>query len=328
VTPAPRPEPFRIRTPLVELAGLEYGPRDARAVVLLHGMRDLAWSLDPVARALCDRFRVLAFDLRGHGDSEKPRTYTLAHFVADLHAALATLDVRHCVLVGHSFGGEIASQYAALFPERVAACVLIEGLGAPFAPVTHPRARRERARRAIESLGAAPEPERRVPDLAAAFERLRRNHPRLDTGRARLLARAGTLTHSGGGLRWKWDPAVSTVWATMSRDEIEERWSWIECPVLCVLGEISGDTWWSGRSAARQELARRLALFADVTCVEIPGAGHMVHFDQPERLNRELERFLALRLPGAQPPAAASDSSNPGADSSARNAARNILPKA
>ena len=47
---------------------------------------------------------------------------------------------------------------------------------------------------------------------------------------------------------------------------------------------------------APDELQRRLACFPDVECVEIPGAGHMVHFDEPDRLNVAIDAFLRRRL--------------------------------
>ena len=92
---------------------------------------------------------------------------------------------------------------------------------------------------------------------------------------------------------------------SFSREQVEERWGWIECPVHVIVGSESG-TWWSrGRRGGEarllrtgkgylppDELSRRLALFDDATCVEIEGAGHMIHFDAPDALNAAIEAFL------------------------------------
>ena len=67
------PKEIRIRSHAIELAALDYGePASASApsMLLLHGMRDLAHSLDPIAQRFRDRFRVVGLDLRGHGDSD------------------------------------------------------------------------------------------------------------------------------------------------------------------------------------------------------------------------------------------------------------------
>jgi pimeloyl-ACP methyl ester carboxylesterase len=99
------------------------------------------------------------------------------------------------------------------------------------------------------------------------------------------------------------------MWGSFSRDTMEERWGWIECPVQVVIGSESG-TWWSrGRGpGAKQfeqtraylppnELERRLAKFPKVRCDEIEGAGHMIHFDRPDELNRTIADFLTQLEP-------------------------------
>ena len=60
---------------------------ESATMLLVHGMRDLAWSMDSIAQAFCDRYRVLSIDMRGHGDSGRPGYYALTHFVSDLHTA-------------------------------------------------------------------------------------------------------------------------------------------------------------------------------------------------------------------------------------------------
>ena len=115
-----------------QLGMLDYGdPGDAPPLLLLHGIRDLAWSMDPIAQALRDRYRVLSLDLRGHGTSEHPGGYTFPLYAADLHCVLDRLGIERATLVGHSLGGQIVCAYAGLFPERVRALVTIEGLGPP-----------------------------------------------------------------------------------------------------------------------------------------------------------------------------------------------------
>lgn len=325
---APEVVPAVVRVPArnFELSALDYGdpsggdPSGAGspAMLLVHGMRDLAWSMDSIAQAFCDRYRVLSIDMRGHGDSGRPGYYALAHFVSDLHATCRHFALHKPVLVGHSFGGEVASQLAGIFPEIPAKCVLIEGLGPPpWEGEGSEAMRRAMARRSVESLDRVPTAGRAMPDLETAMRRLGDVHPGLGPERLRKLATAGTRPHPDGGICWKWDPMLRTMFGSFSRDQIEERWTWIECPVLVVTGSESG-TWWANgppgiaarRPAARAyltpgELERRLGLFSDVRCVEIPGAGHMIHFDAPDALNDAIAEFLAADPPdgGDQKPA-------------------------
>jgi pimeloyl-ACP methyl ester carboxylesterase len=88
----------------------ESGPRDAPAVVLLHGFAcSLAW-WDDVVPALARDHRVIAFDLLGHGGSEKPRDgYGMEDQARRVAAALDKLGVRRAVVVGHSMGGAVAT---------------------------------------------------------------------------------------------------------------------------------------------------------------------------------------------------------------------------
>jgi pimeloyl-ACP methyl ester carboxylesterase len=302
------PKSLRIRSHKIEIAVLDYGNEGAPPLVLLHGMRDLAWSLDVVARHFRSRARVLAFDLRGHGESDHVGYYAMPHFVIDLRQVIRGLGLERPLLVGHSFGGEVVAQYAGLFPEVPRACVLIEGIGPPpFEAEGSREAGMFWARSAIEALDSLDPRGRRVRDLDEAVQRIRATHPRLAPARARLLAEAGTRAEPDGGLRWKWDPFLRTSWGGFNFRHMEELWAQIRCPVLAVNGAES-HTWWRrdvGRLAGRggsytgylpqAELERRLACFRDVECVEIPGAGHMVHFDEPERLCEALDAFVARR---------------------------------
>ena len=297
--PAP-PQTLDVDGADARLRVYDYGsPRGASApIVLLHGIQDQALSLDPVARAFRSRHRVVSFDLRGHGDSSKPSAYTFSHYLGDLHGIITELQLERPILIGHSLGGQIVKHYAGVFSEVPSKVVSIEGLGPPFRPDAVP-ANRLKARSRSSVLNLLQPVDRGRPfGIDEAVELFQRFHPRLDPQRAKELVEIGVEPH-GDGWRWKWDPRVLTTWASTSTEISEQRWSWIECPVLLVTAELSAE-FWSRRRGIRPEdaeidppeLARRLALFRDVRQVEVKGAGHMVHYDQPDALNAAILDFV------------------------------------
>jgi long-chain acyl-CoA synthetase len=98
-----------------------------RTLVFLHGFGGRARQWYYQLRTFSDQNRVVAFDQRGHGQSDKPGSgYTLAALQADLLSVLDALGInQRIVLVGHSFGGAIAARFAARYPERVERLILI-----------------------------------------------------------------------------------------------------------------------------------------------------------------------------------------------------------
>src|SRR5690348_13646631 len=79
-------------------------------ILLIHGITSSAQSWVRVGPALADRYRVYAFDMRGHGDSVKPArgAYSLRHTADDALAFIETLELARPVVIGHSWGGATA----------------------------------------------------------------------------------------------------------------------------------------------------------------------------------------------------------------------------
>jgi pimeloyl-ACP methyl ester carboxylesterase len=97
-------------------------------VVMVHGLTgNLAvWHLR-IVPALLDRFRLLTYDLRGHGYSETPPTgYSPDAMATDLLGLLDVLDIERPVVIGHSYGADIALYHAAAHPDRVREVIAIE----------------------------------------------------------------------------------------------------------------------------------------------------------------------------------------------------------
>ncbi len=309
--PGPDPVEIRVDAGALSVGALLYGPEDAPPAVLLHGQADSAWSMDSVARPLADRYRVVSLDLRGHGRSDWG-AYTLAHFLGDLHGVIEALELTRPVVIGHSLGGQVAAQYCGLFPQVPRAAVLIESLGPPphrLAAVDPDAHGRRQARQLVDRVRSRAR-RRTLTDLDEATERLARAHPRLAPNRARLLATTGTEPDPAGGVRWRFDPASRDWLAGHDPERAEQRWRGITCPVQIILGAQAWERYWTRAMFDASELDgpmsvaerdRRLANFADHELVVMDDAGHMVHYDQPDRLNAEIARFLATRIEATAP---------------------------
>lgn len=284
-------------------------------VVLLHGAQDLPVSFDPVLASL-SAWHVWRPELRGHGTSEHPGSYTLAQFVADLHVLIERFITGPVVLIGHSLGGHICGRYASLYPERVRALALLDGQGPPRGPRDETvEGRRLEARRRIDELarsalkvdGGEVGQRAPLPDVATAAQKLLANNPGLGDERAGVLAAAATEPCEGG-VRWRFDQRIHSLWTSFSQEENEAHWSAIRCPVLIVTGDRALDYWTKRRpqldDPARYaaELQRRESLFARATSRVIADAGHMLHYDQPAALAECLEAFVtgALAVDGAK----------------------------
>jgi len=107
---------------------LDWGAPDAPAVVLLHGGHQSAHSWDLVSLHLARRYRVLALDQRGHGDSEWARdvTYSNHEMSLDAEAFIAAMGLRQPIVIGHSMGGRNAMLLTRRDPSLLSALVIVD----------------------------------------------------------------------------------------------------------------------------------------------------------------------------------------------------------
>jgi lipase len=119
----------------VELA-FGYWPGRSAPVVGIHGLTASYLTFVGIAERLAGRRSLLAFDLRGRGDSEKPDgPYGMAQHARDVAAAMRTLGLGPSIVVGHSMGAFVATALAVEAPELVAGLIMIDGGYVPDLPV-------------------------------------------------------------------------------------------------------------------------------------------------------------------------------------------------
>ena len=109
------------------------GPRDAQALVLIHGSNASLQTWEPWADRLGKQFRIIRMDLPGHGltGASPTRDYSPAAYVDVVERIRAKLGVDHVVLAGNSMGGGVAWHYALAHPGHVRALVLLDSVGQP-----------------------------------------------------------------------------------------------------------------------------------------------------------------------------------------------------
>ncbi len=117
----------------VEVRGLrlhyrDWGGQSPTPMVLLHGLASQSHIFDLVAPRLAKEFRVVALDQRGHGESRRPAGgYDMRNVARDLQGFLDALDYDRAILVGHSWGGNVALQFGVQCADRAAALALVDG---------------------------------------------------------------------------------------------------------------------------------------------------------------------------------------------------------
>ena len=279
----------------LDVRGLKYhcrcwGDPGSRKLFLLHGWMDVSASFQFLVDAFRHPWRVIAPDWRGYGLSDwgGSDSYWFPDYFADLERLLAHFQPDEPVLLaGHSMGGNVASMYAGIRPERVARLVNLEGFGLKDTRAEEAPRRYARWLDEIEE-GAGFRDYASFDDLAA---RLCANNRRLDHARALFLARHWGSTAPDGRVVLRSDPAHKRVNPVLYRlEEVKACWRNVVAPVLWVEG-VGSDNGSMLRIPAEDRNARR-ACFRNLVERVIPDAGHMMHHDQPELLAAAIEEFL------------------------------------
>ncbi|WP_315900232.1 alpha/beta hydrolase [Qipengyuania aquimaris] len=268
------------------------GPRDAPAIILLHGSNADLHTWQPWAEMLSEDYRVIRYDQRGHGltGPAPDDDYTLGGFVSDVTAVADELDLATFTLAGNSMGGWIAAGYAIEHPGRLDALVLVDASGAPV--------RREGGGNLAFTLAG-------MPVIGDVMSQLL---PRS------LIARS--LSQSVSNQDIVTDEAIDRYWemarypgnrsATRKRFSVPrtvydaETISGVRVPTLVMWGKE--DT--LVPYAAGQWYAEHLP---DATLVAYDGIGHIPMEEAPERSATDLMVWLSeMRLgpPGAMEPQA------------------------
>jgi len=242
-------------------------------LILLHGIGRMAHSFDHIAPHFTDRFRVIAMDMRGHGDSgwHPEAAYLVEDYVQDLEGLVSQLGLKDIVLWGASTGGRVAQVFAGLHPDLTRA-VVVEDVG-PERPKEV--SNRRSGRMAREQLGWA-----NVDELLGL---LKTSYPRTPETTLRHFAVHNSKPRDDGRIILKRDPDIEKGFIPT---EIWRFVKTIRAPIIYILGGASNIV-----PAETQEELRRV--LPQVQIETMPGLGHYPSDEDPPAYAAIVDRFLA-----------------------------------
>jgi pimeloyl-ACP methyl ester carboxylesterase len=262
------------------------------ALLLLHGIANNCQTWAGVIDRLAESHTVIAPDLLGHGESDKPRgDYSIAAYANAMRDLLTVLDVEGATVVGHSLGGGIALQFAYQFPERCERLALVGsgGLG-PELSAGLRAATLPGAELVLTALTGASAP------LRLGMQVLER------AGRVSGSQRIRDLAEAGDALLALKDVEARRAFLRTLRSVVDARGQAVTALDRLYLAQaIPLLVVWGSRDpivpAQHAETVRDLVPTARVEVFE--GAGHWPHLDQPDRFCDVLLDFIAATEPAA-----------------------------
>ena len=266
----------------------EWGDRQHPLLFLLHGWGDCGASFQFFVDALEKDWFVIAPDWRGFGLSHfRCESYWFPDYIADFHTLLNIYESSAPVnLLGHSMGANVATLYAGIFPDRVRRLINVEGFGlANSDPINAPN----NYRRWIEQANNMPAYKvyKTYDELA---DRIIKRSPAISYDRAIFVAQNWGTRAQDGSIVLRADPAHKLPNAVQyRRAEAEACWASVTAPMFIVLGETT-----NFKEAFQALIGSNESrhAFDESKSVVIPGAGHMVHLEQPTKLAAASECFL------------------------------------
>ncbi len=268
-----------------------------QTVVLIHGLGSYMPAWRHNVPALSKHARVIALDLPGYGQSDKPLApYSMRYFVAKIRGLLRVLDVEDPVLIGHSMGGQIAMTYALAHPQEVRGLVLASPAGL------------ERfADGEAKWLANAITPEFTcLASDESIYVRHRGNFHDMPKDAEFMVA--DRIAMKSAAEFSDYCVAVSRSVTGMLDGPVHERLGELTAPTLVSFGQYDNlipNPFLHGGSTVR--LARReVARIPGATLVVLPKAGHMAHYEQADAWNAAVLRFMRT-LPAPSPAKSASE---------------------
>ena len=264
----------------------QWGNPASTPVVLLHGLRGFSGTWRPLAAALSDRYRLIAFDQRGRGETDwdPQHNYYTDAYLADLEAIVDQLDLRRFVLLGHSLGGTTSYVYADRHPERLLG-LIVEDI-APGSSTTG-----DGAQRIVAEMKALPPNFNGWSEARQYWKQLR---PTLSAEAIEQRVAESMVAMPNGQIGWRYDAeGIRRTRVSPDPSRMVDLWPIVErlrIPTLVIRG---GRSDFCKASAVETMCSRNPHLRA----VSVADAGHYVHDDAPDVFRAEVMQFLTTHAP-------------------------------
>ena len=239
-------------------------------VVLIHGLFGSLENLNVIAKPLSEHFRVTNVDLRNHGLSPHSDEMDYLAMANDVVELMATLKIQKAHLVGHSMGGKVAMQVALTHSELVDKLVVLD-----IAPVSYP-ARHTQILEALNAVKNADISDRKQADLIM--------QPYIEELGVRQFLLKSLYKNDEGKFVWRFNLSVLDNKYSTITDNINANNSCL-CETLFIKGNDSDYILAEHRDAIN-------ALFKNVSAKIIHGAGHWLHAQKPQAVNKAINDFL------------------------------------
>ncbi|WP_347565811.1 alpha/beta fold hydrolase [Nocardioides sp. IC4_145] len=260
------------------------------ALLLLHGLGCNHTTWEPVIDLLARRYTVIAPDLLGHGQSDKPRAdYSLGGFANGMRDLLTVLGIEQATVVGHSFGGGVAMQFAYQYPERTERLVLVASGG--LGPDVTPAIRAVTTPGFHQVMGVLT-----LPGIRHVGKKGMQLMTALPSRHARDLGEMAEIYDS-----FK-DPAARHAIRHVVRGVVDWKGQVVTMADRAYLTEEMpmAVVWGRDDTVIPVQHAGRAGELAPRSRVEIiPNAGHFPHKDHPERFAKLLHDFIRTTQPAS-----------------------------
>ena len=256
---------------------LDWGSRQSQPVLLLHGFMGHAHVWDDFASELSSRYRLIALDQRGHGESQwsKDASYTIDDHFSDIARFVESLDIRDLILVGHSMGGRNALFYTACTPQRVKRLILVDAR--PDGNHASSRA----LRRLITTFPL------RVKSLDEVVQTIRGLYPYVSVDICHHMAKYGYKQVPNREFVPKYDTrmALLTEQFNYATESLWALMRGVPCFTLILRGEKS-------EFLSREDAEKMCEIIPRAVFREIPNATHMPAQENPGAFKRVILDFL------------------------------------
>lgn len=284
-------ESIFIDTPDGTLHAYRWGKSsNSPCLILLHGWFDSGISWQFLADCLAEHAQLIALDWRGFGRSMHCDRYYFPDYLLDLDRFLEIISPLSPVyLIGHSMGAMVANLYAGIRPERVAKLISIEGFG------LQDRSPNDAPIHYAKWLKSCREFKHDAPNRSISLETFRikllQRNPHLPHERAAWLAEQLTQPTPDGRRILRADSRHRLPNPVLYRlEESRACWKAILAPVLWIYGAVESDH--PAVHSVLADLPARRACFRQLSEHYFEHCGHMIHWEQPEKLAHAVRKFL------------------------------------